>query len=241
MLVTGASSGIGRETAILLSQLGARVVLVARNPAGLEQTRSLLEGPDHRVEPRDLAALNDIPGWLQGLSRELGAFSGLVHCAGLQMTLPLRLVTVQQLKPIIEINLTAAIMLAKGLRQKEVHTSPASLVLLSSAMGLVGSAGRSVYSASKSALLGLARSLAIELAGEGLRVNCVAPAFVNSEMLNDLKRRLRPEQLAAIESAHPLGIGHVRDVAHAIAFLVADTGRWITGTTLAVDGGYTAQ
>ena len=87
MLVTGASSGIGRETAILLSQLGARVVLVARNPAGLEQTRSLLEGPDHRVEPRDLAALNDIPGWLQGLSRELGAFSGLVAGLGRLLSL----------------------------------------------------------------------------------------------------------------------------------------------------------
>jgi NAD(P)-dependent dehydrogenase (short-subunit alcohol dehydrogenase family) len=141
----------------------------------------------------------------------------------------------------VEINLTAAIMLAKGMRQKEVLASPGSLVLLSSVVGLVGSAGRSVYSSTKSALVGLTKSLALELARDGLRVNCVAPAFVSTPMFEEAKNRLGAEQVSAIEAAHPLGIGTARDVANSVAFLLADSGRWITGTTLVVDGGYTAQ
>jgi NAD(P)-dependent dehydrogenase (short-subunit alcohol dehydrogenase family) len=241
ILVTGASSGIGRETAVLLSQLGARVILVGRNRSRLEETLSLLEGLGHRVEPYDLAALDEIPAWLKSLSQEFGAISGLVHSAGLQMTLPLHRVTAVQVSKLVEINLTAAIMLAKGLRQKEVLASPGSLVLLSSVVGLVGSIGMSVYSSTKSALVGLTKSLALELARDGLRVNCVAPAFVSTPMFEEAKNRLGAEQISAIEAAHPLGIGTARDVANSVAFLLADSGRWITGTTLVVDGGYTAQ
>jgi NAD(P)-dependent dehydrogenase (short-subunit alcohol dehydrogenase family) len=241
ILVTGASSGIGRETAILLSRLGARIVLVARDKSRLEETLSLLDGSGHLVKPCDLTALDEIPDWLKGISQEFGRLSGLVHCAGLQMTLSLRLVTAGQVAKLVEINLTAAIMLAKGLRQKSVLASPGSLVLLSSAMGLVGAAGRSVYSSTKSALVGLTKSLALELARDGLRVNSVAPGFVDTPMLAEMKNRLGAAQFSAIESAHPLGIGKAGDVANAIAFLLADTGRWITGTTLVVDGGYTAQ
>jgi NAD(P)-dependent dehydrogenase (short-subunit alcohol dehydrogenase family) len=241
ILVTGASSGIGRETAVMLSQLGARIILVARDRSRLEETHSLLEGSGHRIELRDLAVLDEIPDWMKSVSQEFGMLSGLVHCAGLQMTLPLHRVTAGQVEKLVRINLTAAIMLAKGMRQTGVLASPGSLVLLSSAMGLVGSIGKSVYSSTKSGLVGLTKSLALELARDGLRVNCIAPSFVATPMYEEMKHRVGPEQMSAIESAHPLGIGSPRDVANAIAFLLADTGRWITGTTLVVDGGYTAQ
>lgn len=241
VMITGASSGIGRETAVLLSQLGANLVLVARNASRLEETKSLLEGGDHRVEPFDLEALDDIPSWMRGLGQEFGTLSGLVHCAGIQMTLPLRIVTPRQIAKITNVNLSAAIMLVKGLSQKGVFASSGSVVLMSSIMGLVGSPARSLYSATKGALIALTKSLALELAGDGLRVNCVAPAFVDTPMFKDMKNLLQEEGLAKIESAHPLRIGRPRDVANAVAFLLADTGRWITGTTLVVDGGYTAQ
>jgi NAD(P)-dependent dehydrogenase (short-subunit alcohol dehydrogenase family) len=87
----------------------------------------------------------------------------------------------------------------------------------------------------------MTKSLALELAHEGIRVNCVAPGFVRSSMFEELTGTVPPDQIAAIEAAHPLGLGQPRDVAHAIAFLLAQTSRWITGTTLVVDGGYTAQ
>jgi NAD(P)-dependent dehydrogenase (short-subunit alcohol dehydrogenase family) len=241
IMITGASSGIGRETAILLSQLGAKLVLVARDASRLEETRSLLEGGGHRVEPFDLAALDDIPSWMGTLGQEFGTLSGLWHCAGIQMTLPLHLITTQHIAKITNVNLSAAIILVKGLSQKGVLASSGSVVLMSSVMGLVGSPARSLYSATKGALVALTKSLALELAGDGIRVNCIAPAFVESPMFEDMKKLLRAEGLAKIESAHPLGIGRPRDIANAVAFLLADTGRWITGTTLVVDGGYTAQ
>jgi len=110
--------------------------------------------------------------------------------------------------------------------------------LLSSVAGIVGSAGIPAYSASKGALISLTRSAALELAVSGLRINCVAAGSVETEMLHGSP--YIPEQFEALKRRHALGIGAPRDVAHAIAFLLADTGRWITGSTLVVDGGYSA-
>jgi NAD(P)-dependent dehydrogenase (short-subunit alcohol dehydrogenase family) len=112
---------------------------------------------------------------------------------------------------------------------------------LSSVAGIVGQPGIAAYASSKAAVLGLTRCLALELAPEHIRVNCVAPAMVKTEMADQLFKSLSPEQVTEIEQAHPLGIGRPRDVAHAIAFLLSDDARWITGSVLVVDGGYTAR
>jgi NAD(P)-dependent dehydrogenase (short-subunit alcohol dehydrogenase family) len=108
-------------------------------------------------------------------------------------------------------------------------------------MGLTGQPGQVLYSATKGALIAMARSMALELARESIRVNCVAPAVVAAGMSEELQKTLSPEQFSAITAQHPLGLGRAEDVANAVAFLLADTSRWITGTTLTVDGGYTAQ
>jgi NAD(P)-dependent dehydrogenase (short-subunit alcohol dehydrogenase family) len=242
ILVTGASSGIGRETSVLLSKLGARLVLVSRNAERLAETERLLEGPGHRVEAFDLTSLSEIPNWLKGLAAEVGPLSGLVHSAGTHFIRPLRVLTPESLDEAMRVNLGAAVALVKGFRQKNVrHSGGASVVLVASVMGLVGQAAVSAYAASKGALISLGKSLALELAGEGIRVNCVAPGLVKSEMTERFLASLTPEQAAAVEKMHPLGIGSPLDVAHAIAFLLAETGRWMTGTTMIVDGGYTSH
>jgi NAD(P)-dependent dehydrogenase (short-subunit alcohol dehydrogenase family) len=241
VMVTGASSGIGRETCILLSQLGARLVLVARDMDRLRSTLNRLEGEDHRIEAFDLTQVDVIPPWLKQLATEIGPVYGVVHCAGIQITRPLRFQTCADLNALLRINLEAAFGLAKGFRQKGVCTKDGRLVLLSAAAALVGLTGTSSYAASKGALISLTKSLAMELSRDGLRVNCVAPAVVKTEMIEAVQNILTDEQIAAIEAMHPLGIGTALDVAYAIAFLLADTGRWITGTTLVVDGGYTAH
>jgi len=190
VLVTGASSGIGRETALLLSQLNARVVLVGRNRERLEAACQQLQGTGHRVEPFDLSALQEIPTWLKRLTTETGPLGGLVHSAGVQNSLPLRVLTLEKLEAVFRINVSAAVMLTKAFCQKGCGQPGGSIVFVSSSAGLAGRPGITAYSASKGALVALARSAALELAKDRIRVNCVAPGLVQSEMLEQLRELL---------------------------------------------------
>lgn len=242
VLVTGASSGIGRETAILLSELGARVVLVARNAERLERTREALTGEGHQVAALDLAAAEEIPKWMQTVVAQAGPLDGLVHAAGKQAAFPVRFATEKRVEDLVRTNLYSAIMLARGFSDKKCRAANGgSIVFLSSVMAFSGKPAISVYGATKGALVGLTKSLAVELAPERIRVNCLAPGFVETEMLEEARGLMTDEQVAALQQAHPLGFGSARDVAHAAAFLLAETGRWITGSTLVLDGGYSAQ
>jgi NAD(P)-dependent dehydrogenase (short-subunit alcohol dehydrogenase family) len=241
ILVTGASSGIGRETAILLGELGATVILAGRDSERLERSLQCVPGSGHRGEIFDLTAAEAVPEWLRRITAETGPLHGLVHSAGIQQTIPLRALTVPKIEDLMRTNFTSAVMLVKAFRQKGCNAPGSGIVLLSSVLGLAGQSAVSVYSGSKAALAGFSRAAAMELAAEGIRLNCVAPGYVSTEMAEEVQAKLTPEQFEAIRRTHPLGIGKPRDVAHAIAFLLAESGRWITGTTLVVDGGYTAQ
>lgn len=241
ILITGASSGIGRQTAIQLAELGARLVLVGRSADRLQETAARLAGEGHRIEPRDLGQVDEIPAWLKAVCQETGPLNGLVHSAGVHLMKPLRFMSPREFADVMTVNVTAAAALLKGFRQKGVRGTPASAVLISSVMGTVGQAGVTAYCASKGAVCSLTRSSALELADEEIRVNCVAPGWVQTEMADRAASTLTDEQLKEIRRMHPLGLGDPADVANAVAFLVADAARWITGTTLIVDGGYTAH
>jgi NAD(P)-dependent dehydrogenase (short-subunit alcohol dehydrogenase family) len=242
VLVTGASSGLGRATSVLLSELGATLVLAGRDDRRLQETRALLRGGDHAVEVFDLAQVGDISGWLMRVAGG-GPLHGLVHSAGTIVSNAFKALQLPAYEDLMRVNVTAAVALAQGFRNRRVHTDDASVVFLSSVAGLVGQAGLAAYGTSKAALGGLARALAVELARDRIRVNCVAPGFVKSGMgmSSLLEARMTEAQLEALSQAHLLGFGTPEDVAYAVAFLLARSGRWITGTTLVVDGGFTAH
>ena len=241
ILVTGASSGLGRETAALLSRLGARLVLVGRDASRLEASAAALAEDRHRLEQFDLAATAQIGPWFASLTREVGPFNGLVHAAGAHAFSPLRTLALDEAADLMRVNFESALALAQAFRRKGAHPGGGSLVFLSSVAGLVGQPGLAAYAATKGALIAAARVLAIELAPERIRVNCIAPGMVQTEMAERIRANMLPEQWDTVMRMHPLGLGEPRDVACAVAFLLSDSGRWITGTTLVVDGGYTAQ
>ncbi len=241
ILVTGASSGIGRATATTLSQLGARVVLSGRNDEALRETLNLMVGEGHNLAPFDLAQdCEKIPSWLKTIAAEHGLLSGLVHCAGVEETVPLRQVDHMMFDRVLRINTEAALFLVKGISQKKCHVPPCSIVLISSVAGLTGQAARSVYCASKGALNAMTKSLAVELARKNIRVNTVCPGQVETEMGANIKSKVGENQYQAIVDAHPLGLGKPEDVAMSVSFLLSDAARWVTGTSLVVDGGYTS-
>src|SRR5271165_641289 len=241
VMVTGASNGIGRSTSIYLSRMGATIVAVGRNQARLDETLAALGGGQHRSYALDLTDVEPLPAWMKRVAAEAGPLYGLVHSAGTVLNRPLRVLTYSDYASIMRINLDAAVMLSKGFRQKGVRDeSGSAIVYLSSVMAFKPKPALAAYAASKGALISLARTLARELAADKVRVNCVCPGLVQTDMVKDLSETIPEEHLKALLNEYPLGLGAPEDVAYAVAFLLAPAARWITGTALVIDGGYSA-
>jgi NAD(P)-dependent dehydrogenase (short-subunit alcohol dehydrogenase family) len=240
ILVTGASSGIGRSCAIELSKLGAEIILVARSRSKLEDSLARLSGNGHTIEVFNLNCGDEIVGWLRGIVKRKGVLDSVIHCAGITKTMPLRGTSQELYNQIFSVNLECAYFLSKAFRQKGLCNCPASIVYVSSVAGVVGQAGLSAYSASKGALITLAKSLAIELAAEKIRVNVIAPGLIETPLVTNEAATVPSMTLDSVIARHPLGIGQPEDIAYAAAYLVSDAAKWVTGSTLIVDGGYTA-
>ncbi len=239
-MVTGATSGIGKATAIYLSKLGARIVASGRNQERLDLVMAELEGTGHIGRLFDLADLDAIVPWLKALCAEIGPLNGIAHCAGVQATRPIQAVKPDFVMDVLTQNLGAALMLAQGFRLKACHGNPASLVYCSSSAALKTAPGNVVYAASKGGIVSAVKGLGVELVRDGVRVNAVAPAMVDTPMSDQFRTILSEENFQRVVDMHPLGLGRPDDVAAAIAFLLADTSRWITGSILSVDGGFLA-
>lgn len=242
VLITGASSGIGKQTAIFFSQQGAKVIVTGRNQERLANTVSQLQGDKHFSLCSNLDSADDVEQLIKTTVTQMGPIDGVVHCAGVQKTLPLKVLKENHFDDIFNANVKSAQFLAKSISRKgRFNPQGSSLIFLSSVAAICGEPAISTYAASKAALQGLSKSLALELARLKVRVNCIAPGVVKTEMAEGLFDKLTPEQYAAIDEKHPLGLGAPEDIAHAAAFLTSDMARWVTGTTLYVDGGYSAH
>ena len=235
ILVTGASSGIGQETAIQCSKMGAKVVITARNEERLKETFDSLEGDEHILF---LAELTD-QSQVESLVSQLPTLHGVVLCAGKGMTLPFPFCTREKYDDIFNVNFFAPIELLRLLVKKKKLAQGSSVVFVSSIGGVESfSLGNGVYGASKAALNSTMRFCARELATKKIRVNCVNPGMVNTKLIQG--GIISDEQHKLDMEKYPLKrYGEPEDIAYGIIYLLSNASSWVTGHSLIIDGGVT--
>lgn len=235
VLVTGASSGIGRTTAIECSKLGAKVVVTGRNAERLQETLNALEGDGHSQIIADLAEQSS----LEALVASCPEINGLVLCAGRAMTLPLNFATRDKLDEMFDTNFFAPVELVRLLLKKKKLVKGSSITIVSSIGGVMSyKVGNGVYGASKAALTSIMKFLAVELAPKKIRVNAVHPGMTNTGLIH--RGTISEEQLKADMERYPLRrYGEPEDIARGIVYLLSDASSWVTGHSLVIDGGVT--
>lgn len=236
LLVTGASSGIGRQTAISCAEMGAQIIATGRDAARLQETLGAMPGQGHSLVVADLISESDRANLVQGCV----ALNGIAHCAGIAAIGPFRMISEKHIREVFAINFDAPIQLTQRLLAKQKIRRGGSVVFVSSSAAHIGTPATSLYAASKGALIPAMRALALEVgAKHQIRVNCISPGYVQTPLLDRLNTNV-----ASIEANYdwaPLGLGNPSDVANAIVFFLSDASRWVTRTTLQVDGGLTCR
>jgi NAD(P)-dependent dehydrogenase (short-subunit alcohol dehydrogenase family) len=237
ILITGATSGLGYETAITCAKMGAEVIGIGRDPVRLASTQKALteiSGLAHQMIEADLT---DSAAREKVIASLTSPVNGVVHGAGISRLSPVRMISEAHLREVQSINVEAPTLLTQALLKKSLVAADGSIVFISSIAAHIGVAGVAAYSGTKAALLAITRCLAMEVVKRRIRANCLSPALVETPLL---------EATAAItanieqeRNNYPLGFGKPEDVANAAVFLLSDASKWITGTTIVMDGGLT--
>lgn len=235
ILVTGASSGIGKATAIECSKLGATVIVTGRNEERLKATYDQLEGESHVMIVADLTDEEAMKFLVKGIE----TLDGVVLCAGIANSIPVQFATKKKFDEIFATNFFATAELLRLLVKGKKMSKESSVVAISSIGGNYSfDIGNGVYGASKAALSSWMKFAALELAPKKIRVNCVSPGMTRTSMTT--AGTLTEEQLAADEARYPLGrYGNPEEIAWAVIYLLSDAAKWITGTDIVIDGGIT--
>ena len=231
ILVTGASAGIGRGIAIACAGMGAQVVLTARNAERLQETLSMLEGEGHSYIVADLT----IETQRAALVNKLPMLDGVVQCAGVGSRVPCKLLSQEDLDHVMKPNMEAPILLQALLLSEKKIQKQASVVFIASAAATMPTAGNAVYSASKAAMVAYAKCLALELAPRQIRVNCISPTMVWTDLA---LVGATTEQLTEAEKNYPLKrYGQPQDIAHLAVYMLSDASGWMTGSDVQITGG----
>jgi NAD(P)-dependent dehydrogenase (short-subunit alcohol dehydrogenase family) len=241
LMVTGASSGIGRACAVTFAKLGAELILVARSEDRLRETEQSIEGTGHQIVPFDLNRVDAIADLLAVAQVRERKCSGLVHSAGVCPVVPLAATSPKVVRDTMRLNFGAFVELCRQLTRRQAFAAEGgSLVAVSSVSARTGWAGGTAYCATKAALDSYVRVLALELAPRRIRANTICPGYTKTPMLQNTGEQSE-ESDADRESVQPLGFGDAEDIAHAAAFLLSDAARFVTGTNMVVDGGLMAK
>lgn len=232
ILVTGASSGIGRGIAVTCSKMGATVIINGRNIERLQETFSQMDGENHVLAIGDLTDANSLLRMVETLPK----LDGIVHCAGIGQRIACKDLHIKDVNQVMDVNFIAPVMLqAELLRQKKINKG-ASIVFVASIASWSPSFGNSVYSASKGAIISYANCLALELAPRKIRVNCISPAMVWTDLI--LADGTDAQQLKEDEQKYPLKrYGQPDDIANLAVYMLSDASSWMTGSNVKISGG----
>lgn len=232
ILITGASSGIGKATAIECSRMGAKVIIIGRNEERLNETFLELTGEGHQQIIADLTLQEDI----DKISDNISEIDSFVNNAGIGSTKLIRFIKKEDLEYILGTNTFSPILLTKSLLKKKRIKKNGSIVFTSSIAALHNLVGNAVYAVSKAAILSFMRSCAIELADKRIRSNAVLPGMVETKLIEE--RPFSSDDLSNDMRKYPLGrYGKPEEIAYAIIYLLSDASAWVTGTSLVIDGG----
>lgn len=235
VVITGAGSGIGRETTKVLSEQGAKVVMLDLNQEGLDETKTLLMGEGHLAKAIDLTDFAALPGLVKEIIAETGAVDGLVHCAGISSRKPLNVLRPGGFSKIMDVNFYSFEELTRLFTKKGNMNDGGSIVVMSSISSIRGYKAKTEYCVSKAAVDAFMRCMALELAPKRIRINSVMAAEVLTPMA--LKARETNAMVGASDFEAPLGPSEPYEVANTIAFLLSDATKTITGTSILIDGG----
>lgn len=240
ILVTGASSGIGRQCAIDCSKIGAKVVAIGRNQERLDSVMADMEG-ENSCYPYDLQNLDGINEFITDIVSKHGKLDGFIHAAGIEVTNPVKLSKPKEFEELFRVNCLSAFEIVKNLCGIKTLNKGGSIVLISSISGVIARKGLAAYAASKGALMSAARVMALEMASREIRVNTISPGTILTPMMQKALDALNDEDRKKRIEGFPLGLGNTTDISNACIYLLSDAGRWITGQNLIVDGGYTIK
>ncbi len=239
ILITGATSGIGKSTALQLSNLGAKLILIGRTPDKIKILKNEI-GLEHLYLEKDLSEEDSILNLFKTIPEKYLPLDGLFHSSGSSIVKSIKISKTNDLYRLMSVSTAVALCIGRVAMNKKFFNENSSVVFMSSVSSICGSEGISAYAASKGAINSLVKSLASELSKRKIRVNGLISGAIKTPMHDELTKNLTQEGIINYENKHLLGFGEEKDIANLATFILSDGAKWITGSSIIIDGGYSA-